>query len=107
MQDVAIYKAIHGLPIEDLKREEIVLKKSSLASENYGLNVDSMKSFTVALMSSAKAIQYRYRADMLSKSVDTNAARDLKSEIRPALIKLGSELNMSISEYLGSGNVFS
>ena len=107
MQDVALYKAKHHLAIEDLKREAVVLEKSKAGSAKYELNSDSTEAFTVSLMSAAKAIQYRYRADMLSDlSMASNTPRDLKTVVRPALIKLGGELNASIASYLKSGQTF-
>ncbi|WPC75771.1 chorismate mutase [Vibrio porteresiae] len=107
MPDVALYKANNHLAIEDLKREEVVLEKSKAASAHYSLDSDSTEDFTVSLMAAAKAIQYRYRADLLSAtSDDKTAPRDLNTVVRPALIKLGSELNESIAEYLKSGHQF-
>ncbi|WP_284191103.1 gamma subclass chorismate mutase AroQ [Vibrio zhanjiangensis] len=107
MQDVALYKINHHLAIEDLEREAVVIEKSKAASEKYGLDGTSTTELTVSLISAAKAIQYRYRADMLTQIADVpQTPRDLKTEIRPALIKLGNELNASISDYLNTGEVF-
>jgi chorismate mutase len=109
MSDVAIYKANHHLPIEDLEREELVLKKSASTSEKFGLEVKSSQMFLSSLISSAKAIQYRVRADLLSGSNNqkTLISRDLKAVVRPALLRLGYEINESIYEYLSSGRTFS
>ncbi|MFS1892274.1 hypothetical protein [Vibrio lentus] len=65
---MAIYKANHHLPIEDLEREKLVLKKSASTSEKFGLEVKSSEIFLRSLISSAKAIQYRVRANLLSVS---------------------------------------
>ncbi|CAK1797005.1 chorismate mutase [Vibrio crassostreae] len=109
MSDVAIYKANHHLPIEDLEREELVLKKSASTSDKFGLEVKSSQIFISSLISSAKAIQYRVRADLLSGSKNQRAftARDLKAVVRPELLRLGDEINESIYEYLSSGRTFS
>ncbi len=109
MSDVAIYKANHHLPIEDLEREELVLKKSASTSQKFGLEVKSSQMFLSSLISSAKAIQYRVRADLLSGSNNqkTLIARDLKAVVRPELLRLGYEINESIYEYLSSGQTFS
>ncbi|WP_114785168.1 gamma subclass chorismate mutase AroQ [Vibrio tetraodonis] len=107
MQDVALYKINHHLAIEDVEREAVVVEKSKAASEKYGLDGDSTTEFTRSLISAAKAIQYRYRADILSQTADIHKKpRDLKTEIRPALIKLSGELNAAISDYLKTGNKF-
>lgn len=109
MSDVAIYKANHHLPIEDLEREKLVLKKSASTSEKFGLEVKSSKMFLSSLISSAKAIQYRVRANLLSGSNSKNTiiARDLKTVVRPELLMLGDEINESIYKYLSSGRTFS
>lgn len=109
MSDVAIYKANHHLPIEDLEREKLVLKKSASTSEKFDLEVKSSQMFLSSLISSAKAIQYRVRADLLSASNSKNTliARDLKTVVRPDLLRLGDEINESIYEYLSSGRTFS
>ncbi|PSX05481.1 chorismate mutase [Photobacterium angustum] len=109
MSDVAIYKANHHLPIEDLEREDLILKKSASTSEKFGLEVKSSQMFLSSLISSAKAIQYRVRADLLSRTNSQNAfiARDLKAVVRPELLRLGDEINENIYEYLSSGRTFS
>ncbi|GEM74405.1 gamma subclass chorismate mutase AroQ [Vibrio sagamiensis] len=107
MPDVAIYKANHGLPIEDLARESIVLEKAVATSEKYGLEQNSIKTLVKSLMSSAKVIQYRVRADALSQKSQVSAPRELKTVVRPALIKLGDNLNNKLYQYLKSGRFFS
>ncbi|MFD2179436.1 gamma subclass chorismate mutase AroQ [Veronia pacifica] len=107
MPDVALFKAQHQLAIEDLQRESVVLEKAKTSSANYQLDSESIDSFTVALMSAAKAIQYRRRAELLSVSADEQPVpRDLKKVIRPALLKLGGELNSAIASHLKMGRKF-
>ncbi|MFY2507843.1 gamma subclass chorismate mutase AroQ [Vibrio pectenicida] len=107
MQDVAIYKIKNNLAIEDIKREAVVIEKSKAASEKHGLDGTSTTELTNSLIAAAKAIQYRYRADMLTQPTGIpQKNRDLKTEVRPALIKLGNELNASISNYLKAGGKF-
>jgi chorismate mutase len=86
-----------------------VLKKSASTSQKFGLEVKSSQMFLSSLISSAKAIQYRVRADLLSGSNNqkTLIARDLKAVVRPELLRLGYEINESIYEYLSSGQTFS
>ncbi|XBS71692.1 chorismate mutase [Acerihabitans sp. KWT182] len=66
MKDVAGYKAVNHLPIEDLTQEAKVLTGSLADAENLGLDGESVKPFIQAQMDAAKAIQYRYRAGWLS-----------------------------------------
>ncbi len=58
--------------------------------------------FFKAQISAAKAIQYRYRADLLSHPVKKEP-RDLKTVIRPALIKLGGQINSEMAGFLAEG----
>ena len=105
MEDVALYKAQHQLAIEDLDREKVVLSKAKTSSEKFLISSESIEDFTTSMMSAAKAIQYRYRANLLSHRDLMNVEpRDLKNEVRPALIKLGIEINSSIYEYLKDGS---
>ncbi|MGB3601532.1 chorismate mutase [Marinomonas sp.] len=103
MEDVALYKAQHHKAIEDLPREAVVISKAGESAQKYQLNKASIENFTAAQISVAKAIQYRYRADLLSKPTDSKP-RDLTTVIRPALIQLNNELNKNLSTYLASGH---
>ncbi|AIJ07726.1 MULTISPECIES: chorismate mutase [Edwardsiella] len=66
MKDVAGYKANHHLAIEDLPQEAKVLANAMREAATLGLDGESVKPFIQAQMDTAKAIQYRYRADWLS-----------------------------------------
>ncbi|WP_234912755.1 gamma subclass chorismate mutase AroQ, partial [Vibrio anguillarum] len=59
MEDVALYKAYNNEPIEDTKREAIVINNASISAEKEGLNKESVVDFFSAQISAAKAIQYR------------------------------------------------
>lgn len=95
-------------PIEDIGREQVVIDKASQSAEKVGLNKQSVVGFFEAQISAAKAIQYRYRADLLSQTT-SKTPRDLQTVIRPALIKLGKQINTelvsSFSKYQNSGNL--
>ncbi|MDA9557691.1 chorismate mutase [Vibrio sp.] len=97
--------AKNGSPIEDIPRERVVIEKARLSASKSGLDKESVEAFFAAQISAAKAIQYRYRADLLSKPV-TSAPRDLVKEIRPALLVLGNQINEDIAAYLKQGGVF-
>lgn len=99
MEDVALYKALNHKPIEDITREAIVIKKSSQSAEKAGLNKQSVMHFFQAQIAAAKAIQYRYRADLLNTPT-THTPRNLTTEIRPKLIILGEQINKEIARYL-------
>jgi len=105
MEDVALYKANNGKPIEDIAREAVVIENASISAEKEGLERQSVIGFFKAQISAAKAIQYRYRADLLSSPV-ISPPRDLNTVIRPALIKLGKKINTQITQYLHQGGTF-
>ncbi len=91
MQEVALHKALNGLPIEDLQQEERVLAGAVAAASAAGLDPDAAADFFRAQISAAKAIQYRYRADLLALPPQPRP-RDLTTEIRPALLALGDRI---------------
>jgi chorismate mutase len=102
MEDVALYKANHHLLIEDVARETFVIEKAVQSAEKVGLNGNSIANFFQKQIGVAKAIQYRYRADLLNQSV-VRKPRDLKMVIRPELIRLGKQINKDIYQYLNEG----
>lgn len=106
MEDVALYKAIHQKPIEDVTREQVVLAKAVESADLAGLDKTSVAPFFQAQIAVAKAIQYRYRADLLSKPTRAQP-RDLQAVIRPALITLGAQINQHIATHLEQHKRFS
>ena len=76
MEDVALFKANHQRPIEDIKREAFVIEKAAKSAQEFGLNRESIVAFFTSQISAAKAIQYRYRADLLSQP-SSKKPRDL------------------------------
>ncbi|KFI10887.1 gamma subclass chorismate mutase AroQ [Vibrio coralliilyticus] len=105
MEDVALHKANNGIAVEDKKRDAVVIESASVAAEKEGLDKQSVEAFFAAQISAAKAIQFRYRADLLTAQ-ETRTPRDLKTVIRPELIKLGQEITSGIAEYLDEGGEF-
>jgi len=99
MEDVALFKAQRSLPIEDIQREKIVLTKATLSARKNGLDPTSTAAFFSAQIAVAKAIQFRYRADLLSRPTQKKPS-DLQQEIRPALLRLGNQINQQMVEYL-------
>ena len=87
MEDVGAYKAQNKIPIEDVEREKIVLSKAKELAAAHGLDHNSMERFFIAQISAAKAIQYRYRAELLTREIPTKPI-DLQSDIRPELDRL-------------------
>ncbi|MDE4039199.1 chorismate mutase [Acinetobacter pittii] len=96
MKDVAGYKAEQHLPIEDLTQEKKVLDQSLSEAESFGLNSETVKPFIVTQMNVAKAIQYRYRADWLSRPESNWKPQDL-AEVRLKISTLNTELLKNIA----------
>ncbi len=107
MEDVALHKTKKHLPIEDVGRERIVLSEAKKDAGKHGLDPESVTDFFIAQISAAKAIQYRCRADWLANpGALAREPRDLKTEVRPALLRLGEEILVSIKKQLESGKEF-
>ena len=105
MEDVALFKAQNHLAIEDVEREKIVIDKAKRAAQAKGLDPDSVEDFFKAQIAVAKAIQFRYRADLLSQPSSRNP-RDLKQEVRPQLIRLGDQIIRQMAMYLDAHGAF-
>lgn len=105
MRDVALYKAQHHLAIEDVAREKQVLASATKAASQLGLPANKVDGFFKAQIAVAKAIQYRYRAQWLASPV-SGTPKDLNAQIRPALIKLGKQLNTELAAYVQQGGHF-
>ncbi|PSW20171.1 chorismate mutase [Photobacterium sanctipauli] len=99
MEDVALFKANNHLPIEDVEREKVVVKKAIDSAANHGLSPQQTKAFFQAQIAVAKAIQYRHRADWLSQPA-SNQPRDLHQVIRPELLTLGNQINVELAAYI-------
>ncbi|PCI77714.1 MAG: chorismate mutase AroQ, gamma subclass [SAR86 cluster bacterium] len=101
MEDVALFKAQNRIPVEDIEREEFVLSAAKELAASHGLDPKSMERFFIAQIGAAKAIQYRYRAELLTREIPTRSV-DLQSNSRPALDRLGNDIVMLFSTLLES-----
>lgn len=91
MKDVAGYKAENHLPIEDVEQEIKVINSSLAEADVLGLDRESVKSFIIAQISAAKAIQYRYRAQWLSTPIEDWQPQPLDI-VRQNIAQLSSEI---------------
>lgn len=105
MRAVAAYKAQHQLPVEDLVRESEVLHAARQAAGMAGLRPESVTAFFQTQMNLAKIIQFRHRAVLLS-APPAQPARDLDSEIRPALDELSARITQLLAQRVQSTGVF-
>lgn len=100
MEDVALYKAQHGLAVEDKEREAIVIANTAQSAEMNGIEISSAETFFAAQIEVAKYIQWRVLEVHSEQEIAEAAPRDLIEEIRPALNQLGDSMLESISDYL-------
>lgn len=105
MPDVALYKAQHQLAIENIAREQVVINAAIKEASKLGLDSRKIRKFFVVQIDAAKAIQYRYRAELLSDPIE-KLAPDLNQSIRPALIKLGDKINQQMAKHIKQFGVF-
>jgi chorismate mutase-like protein len=97
MKDVAAYKWANDLPIEDLERERVVLARSAQGAARYGLDPSTVQRFVQSQMDLAKEIQSYWFRQWRQKSSPPPEFRDLTTEIRPDLLKLGDEILQTIA----------
>ena len=99
MKDVALYKSQHGLPIEDLPREQIVLDNAVRHGLRFGLKPDSSRQFFSLQIEAAKEIQaywlQRWQAYPAQKP---DHVPDLVNVIRPGLIELGNRITAILAQ---------
>ena len=96
MDDVALYKFAHGIPIENKQREAVVLASVIKNAGENNLKPESVEGFFRLQITLAKQIQQGWTDQWRSqgKSPTTVAADipDLKTDIRPELITLGAQI---------------
>ncbi|MCP5078560.1 MAG: gamma subclass chorismate mutase AroQ, partial [Psychromonas sp.] len=100
MEDVALYKAQHGIEIEDKQRETVVVNNATQAAVRSGIKAAGAKEFFIAQITAAKVIQHEVLKNRSNEFIQRADPRDLKKEIRPALINLGTEILRKASDYL-------
>lgn len=96
MDDVALYKFAHGIPIENKKREEVVLASAIANAAQHQLKPVSVEAFFGLQIQLAKQVQKgwidQWREEGKKPKGITTDIPDLKSDIRPKLINLGEQI---------------
>ena len=99
MKDVAAFKHLRGVAVQDLEREAVVLKKAVEGAAAKGLVPETVTPFFRAQIEAAKAIQHCWIARWQDGSAAApDRAPDLKTEVRPKLVEIGGKLVASIAE---------
>lgn len=96
MKDVAAYKWINGLPIEDLQREATVADQAIAAGLTQGIRIETSRAFFSQQISAAKEIQ-RYWFTQWRSIEAPSRAPDLIDVVRPELIRLGNAITMELA----------
>lgn len=93
MPHVARYKAAHDLPILDAVREQQVLDATLAQARTLGIDPDGARRLYSLQIELARAIQERTLAERPQTAVQV---RDLSSDLRPALDRIGKQLLVAI-----------
>ncbi|MFE8033916.1 gamma subclass chorismate mutase AroQ [Thiohalocapsa marina] len=103
MESVAAAKWPDASAIEDLRREQSVLRQAAQAAERHGLVPTSVEAFYQAQMTAAKRLQRaafaRWHADPDSRPIPT---LHLENDLRPRLIDLGEQITAQLA-LIGGG----
>ncbi|MFP6807365.1 MAG: gamma subclass chorismate mutase AroQ [Pseudomonadales bacterium] len=99
MDDVAAYKWINKLPIEDLAREQLVLEQAILAGLSSGIRAATSRDFFSAQIDAAKEIQRYWFDQWSSNSAPSSApsvAPNLAKSVRPKLLQIGNAITKKL-----------
>lgn len=92
MKDVAAYKWVHQMPIEDLVREVRVVEAAMQYAATLGLAPGSIQPMVSLEIKLSKKIQQYWFAQWTKAGFDTFDYADLANDIRPELIEMETEL---------------
>ena len=97
MKDVAAYKWRHSLPIENRKRENVVLASAVSQGLRFSLTEGSSRQFFALQIKAAKEVQaYWFQQWQAKPGSVPEKAVDLDGDIRPALIHLGERITAQL-----------
>ena len=91
MAQVAAYKWLHQLPVEDIERERIVIEASVENALKAGIDPETSTLFFAAQIDAAKSIQ-RFWFARYEAGEEPQSTADLSQTIRPRLLALGEEI---------------
>ena len=104
MKGVAHWKYVHGVQIEDLDREAIVLDRSVAVAVAEGIDDDSVRAFFQSQIDAAKDIQHCWIARwQAGEGLPEGEPPDLTEQVRPQLLQIGESLIASLPGLLADG----
>ena len=92
MKDVAAWKHVHDVPIVDAERERQVLEASVRQASDLGIDAASARRLFSLQIRLAVRVQESLIAGWRSGGAAPQDVRDLASELRPQLDRIGTEL---------------
>ncbi|MET0656615.1 MAG: gamma subclass chorismate mutase AroQ [Steroidobacteraceae bacterium] len=92
MRDVAAWKWVHERPINDPEREGELLERMRAQARVLGIEPEALADFFELQMKWARREQRRAFSEWEKSGAPIAAARDLNTELRPALDDIGAEL---------------
>jgi chorismate mutase-like protein len=98
MKDVAAYKWVNDLAIEDLEREQVVLENSMQGAREFDLDPASTRQFFEQQIHLAKVIQQYWFDRWEQEGFQPCDFADLSTKIRPALLRLGHDILLAVGE---------
>ncbi|MEM1112113.1 MAG: gamma subclass chorismate mutase AroQ [Pseudomonadota bacterium] len=106
MPDVAAFKYEHQIPIENLEREAMVIANVVAEAAEAGLAPASVVPFFETQIAAAKLIQASVWQQLENGDQALSGYRDLETDVRPALDRIGAELISAIANVLNQGLEF-
>ena len=91
MRDVAAYKWLHELPVEDRQRELRVIDSARVQALQAGIRPATAEVFFAQQIAAAKDIQ-RFWFVQWANGAGPTAAPNLQSDLRPRLLELGRQI---------------
>lgn len=99
MHDVAKWKWNTGSPIEDKKRESVLLSSLMKKSRMYGLDPADVNALFTSQIEAAKSIQIKdFETWIADEQEKVTMSRDLNTELRPEIDAASSNLLMQYRE---------
>ncbi len=98
MDEVARYKQVRGLPVEDAPRETALLEAMAGKAETAGLPADDVRAFFAGQIEAAKQAQHAWLRNSPQASTVDAPMPDLAGKVRPALDALGNRLIVALAE---------
>lgn len=93
MRPVGLWKKAHGMAIQDVARERVVLDATVREAERLGIDPSTARRLFELQIELARDIQNRIVA---APSAASEPVRDLNSDLRPALDRIGRQLLIAI-----------